>query len=162
MRQAMLRSRREIAWLWHERGHRAPPDSGELPPNVDKASDSLDLSRHWAEKQQFFGENVAARYLTEKLGARPPVPKKPRRGAFGWVVHELDLDDVACFALGLGLASAFDASFGAIVAACLNDQSRTHPNLMLIQRLWDTPEQALALSDPLHALFSHGLLRRSS
>jgi adenylate kinase family enzyme len=162
MRQAMLRSRREIAWLWHERGHRAPTLAGELPPVVDETSDSLDLSRHWAEKQQFFGENVAARYLTEKLQAEPPAPKKLRRGSFGWVVRELELDGVASFALGLGLAAAFDATFGAVIGACLNDHSRTHPNLMLIQRLWDSPGEALALSDPLHAIFAHGLLRRSS
>ncbi len=162
MRQATLRARREIAWLWHERGHRAPTSAGELPPMVDKASDSLDLSRHWAEKRKFFGENVAARYLSEKLQAEPPAPKKRRRGSFAWVVRELELDDVASFALGLGLATSFDATFGAIVAACLNDHSRTYPNLMLIQRLWDSPEEALVLADPLHVIFGHGLLRRSS
>src|SRR6476620_8426378 len=67
MRQAMLRARREIAWIWHERGLGAEPHSGELPPIVDKASDSLDLSRHWAEKQQFFAENIAAKYLRGQL-----------------------------------------------------------------------------------------------
>ncbi|NRF71725.1 ATP-binding protein [Aquincola sp. S2] len=162
MRQATLRSRREIAWLWHERGHRAPTIAGELPPIVDKASDSLDLSRHWAEKRKFFGENVAAHYLSEKLQTAPPVLKKRRRGSFAWVVHELQLDEVASFALGLGLAAAFDATFGAVIATCLNDHARTYPNLMLIQRLWDSPEDALVLADPLHVLFGHGLLRRSS
>ena len=162
MRQATLRSRREIAWIWHERGLRVQTQPGELPPVIDGASDSLDLSRHWSEKRQFFSENTAAKYLTEKLKSERPMTNDWRRGSFGWVVHELELDDVSSFALGLGLAAAFDASFGAVIAACLNDHSRIHPNLMLIQRLWDFPEEVLVLSDPMHALFSFGLLRRSA
>ncbi len=162
MRQATFRARREIAWIWYERGLIAQPQPGELPPVVDKASDSLDLSRHWAEKQQFFADNVAARYLTEQLAAEPPKIKNPRRGSFSWVVNELALDDVSAFALGLGLASAFDGSFGAVIAACLNDHSRIYPNLMLIQRLWGFPEDVLSLADPMHAIFSFGLLRRSA
>jgi len=43
MRQATLRSRREIAWIWHERGLGEKIQPGELPPVVDKASYSLDL-----------------------------------------------------------------------------------------------------------------------
>ena len=162
MRQATLRSRREIAWIWHERGLPEQAQLGELPPVVDRVSESLDLSRHWAEKCQFFAENIAARYLTEKLQSKPPKPGKFRRGSFGWVVRELRLDDVSSFALGLGLAAAFDASFGAVIAACLNDHSRIYPNLMLIQRLWDSPEEVLVLSDPMHAIFSFGLLHRSA
>ena len=34
MRQAMLRTRREIAWIWHERGLGASPQPGELPDGV--------------------------------------------------------------------------------------------------------------------------------
>jgi adenylate kinase family enzyme len=162
MRQATLRSRREIAWIWHERGFGAKAQSGELPPVVDKASASIDLSRHWAEKKKFFAEDVAAQYLTGKLLSARPEPNIRRRGSFSWVVHELGLDDVAAFALGLGLAAAFDASFGAVIAACLNDHVRTYPNLMLVQRLWDSPEQALTLADPMHVIFSFGLLRRSA
>ncbi len=161
MRQAMLRARREIAWAWHERGVNAPK-SGELPPVVDKASDSLDLSRHWAEKRDFFANDTAAKYLTEQLAAEPPVVKDGRQGSFSWVVNELALDEVSSFALGLGLAAAFDASFGPVIATCLNDHARIYPNLMLIQRLWDIPESVLTLSDPMHPLFSFGLLRRSS
>lgn len=162
MRQATLRVRREIAWIWHERGVGAKAHSGELPPTIDRASESLDLSRHWAEKRRFFEENIAARYLGDALRSARPTSTTWRRGSFGWVVRELKLDDVATFALGLGLAVAFDGSFGAVIAACLNDHSRIYPNLMLIQRLWDSPEEALALSDPMHALFSFGLLCRSS
>lgn len=161
MRQAMIRARREIAWTWHERGVKSP-QTGELPPVIDRASDSLDLSRHWAEKRDFFANDTAANYLSEQLGAEPPTVKDPRRGSFSWVAEELRLDDVSTFALGLGLACAFDASFGSVISACLNDHARIFPNLMLIQRLWDVPESALVLSDPMHPLFAFGLLRRSS
>ena len=39
MRQATLRLRREVAWLWHERGAGIPHAQGQLPPAVDRASD---------------------------------------------------------------------------------------------------------------------------
>ena len=162
MRQATFRLRREIAWLWHERGLGVQQRSGELPPVVDRASDSLDLSRHWAEKQDFFSSDVAAKYLSEQLAIEPPANNKPTRGSFGWVVSELELDDVSKFMLGLGLASAFDASFGAVIGSCLNDSGRIYPNLLLAQRLWDNPEEVLRLSDPMHPLFSHGLVTRSA
>jgi hypothetical protein len=162
MRQATFRLRREIAWLWHERGVGAPQRSGELPPVVDRASDSLDLSRHWNEKQEFFSSDVAARYLSEQLAGEPPADNDPTRGSFGWVARELELDDVSRFTLGLGLASAFDASFGAVIGACLNDNGRIYPNLLLVQRLWDHPEEVMRLSDPMHPLFSHGLITRSA
>lgn len=162
MRQATLRTRREIGWIWHERGLGVGHQPGELPPVADKASESLDLSRHCEEKLRFFAEDVAAKYLTEQIGHEPPTIKDSRRGSFSWVVNELGLDDISAFALGLGLASVFDASFGAVIAACLNDHSRIYPNLMLIQRLWDNPEDVLVLSDPMHPVFASGLLRKSS
>ncbi|UVT17569.1 MAG: ATP-binding protein [Nitrospira sp.] len=162
MRQATLRLRREIAWLWHERGTGSPPQSGELPPMIDRASVSLDLSRHWDEKRRFYASHVAAKYLTDQLSIPPPRIDQSVRGSFGWVLHELSLDDVSALTLAMGLASAFDASFGAVIASCLNDPSRIHPNLMLIQRLWDDPEEAQTLSDPMHPLFAMGLLRRGS
>lgn len=162
LRQATLRLRREIAWIWHERGNGAEIRPGELPPAIDKASDSLDLSRHWLEKQEFFSSDVTARYLTEQVQAPRPDVQGPPRGSFGWVITELGLDDVSAFALGLGLASAFDASFGSVIASCLNDSSRVYPNLALVQRLWDRPDEVLSISDPMHPLFAFGLLRTSS
>lgn len=162
MRQAMLRTRREIAWIWNERGLGAQASPGELPPVTDKTSDSLDLIRHWDEKQEFFVTNVAAKYLTDALSKSPPATESPERGTFGWVVGELNLDDVSAFVLALGLASAFDASFGAVLASCLNDPTRVYPNLMLTQRLWECAEEVLSLSDPMHPLFATGLLRRAS
>ena len=163
MRHATLRLRREIAWIWHERGVQdLSQPAGTLPPFIDAASVSLDLSRHWTEKQEFFGTDVAAKYLTEQIAAPLPETKKPVRGSFGWVVQELALDDVSAFVLALSLACSFDASFGAVVASCLNDPNRIQPNLLLAQRLWDVPEDVLTLSDPMHTLFSHGLLTHGS
>lgn len=162
MRQATLRARREIGWIWHERGRGQPRQSGELPPIIDRPSDSLDLSRHWAEKLDFFANDTAAKYLTELIAADPPQVEKNERGSFGWVISELALDNVSAFTLALGLASAFDGSFGAVIGACLNDPARIFPNLLLAQRLWDRPEEALTLSDPMHPLFSMGLLLRAA
>jgi hypothetical protein len=161
MRQATLRARREIAWFWQERGLGPPPQPGQLPPMVDKASESLDLSRHWAEKQRFFETDTAAKYLSEELSAPAPQPSKVRRGSFSWVAKELSLDDVSAFALALGLAASLDGSFGAVIGSILNDGARVYPNLMLIQRLWEKPKEVLALADPGHSLFSHGLLHRA-
>lgn len=160
LRQATLRARREIAWIWQERGLNEPYP-GELPPVIDKSSESLDLSRNWAEKQNFFATDPAAKYLSEQIATPAPKVKNPVRGSLGWAVNELGLDDVSAFALALGLAAAFDASFGAVIAACLNDHARIYPNLMLVQRLWERPEEALSIADPMHPVFCYGLLRRT-
>ncbi len=158
MRQATHRLRREVAWLWHERGLGRPPQPGELPPLVESASESLDLSRHWAEKRQFFSSDITARYLTEKITETRPDISEVKRGSFSWVINELELDDVSIFLLALGLTSAFDASCGAVIGTCLNDHNLVFPNLALVQRLWDTPEEVLSLCDPMHPLYSLGLL----
>ena len=81
------------------------------------------------------------------------------RESFAWAVTELHLDAAATFLLGLALAPAFDASVRHVIAACLNDSSKTLPTLGLFQKLWDRPQDALLFSDPLHPLFSSGLLR---
>lgn len=158
MRQATIRLRREVMWLWQERGVNAPEGGEQLPLFADKLSASLDLSRYWAEKRKFFETDVTGKYLSDKLAAKPPKPKNSPRGSFGWVVGELSLDDAETFALALGLTSAFDASVGSVIAACLNDNSKTFPNLMLVQKLWDKPEEILALADPQNPLFGYGLL----
>src|SRR5215207_1775604 len=162
MRQATLRLRREVCWCWSERGAAAPPQgTAALPPFTDRASVALDLSRFWEEKQRFYLTDVTARYLTEQLDAPPPrAAGEPARGSFAWVVAELELDDAASFILALALTTAFDASMGSVVAACLNDQARTHPSLALAQKLWDAPADVLALSDPAHPLFARGIVRR--
>jgi len=162
MRQATLRLRREVCWCWSERGVSGQQSFAALPPFADRASASLDLSRFWEEKQKFYLTDVTARYLTEQLDAPPPASVRgPARGSFAWVVAELELDDAASFSLALALTTALDASMGSVISVCLNDQTRTHPSLALAQKLWDSPEEILALADPSHPLFSRGLVARA-
>ncbi len=160
MRQVTLRLRREICWCWYERGLLPDSRPGSLPPFTDKVSEVLDMSRFWEEKSEFYQADPTARYLTEQLEADPPeADKRPARGSFGWVVDQLDLDDVSAFILALGLAVAFDSAVGSVIAACLNDPAKTHPDLALAQKLWHKPDQVLKVADPAHRLFGHGLLQ---
>jgi hypothetical protein len=161
MRQVVLRLRREVWWCWQERGVRADEHGAALPPFGDKTSAALDLSRFWEEKQKFYLTDRTARYLTDQLDAQPPARAPGERGSFAWAVADLQLDDAATFALALALTTAFDASTGSVVAACLNDQARTQPNLALAQKLWDNPDEVLALADASHPLFRTGLVVRS-
>jgi hypothetical protein len=160
MRQVTLRLRREICWCWYERGLLPDSHPGVLPPFTDKVSAALDMSRFWEEKSEFYRTDPAAGYLTERLGAESPgADERPARGSFGWVMDTLDLDDVSAFVLALGLTAAFDSAVGSVVAACLNDPAKTHPDLALAQKLWDDPDRVLRVADPAHKLFSHGLLQ---
>lgn len=163
MRQVTIRLRREISWCWHERGAQPINDPAVLPPFSDKVSTTLDLSRFWAEKQEFYSTDVTARYLTAQVQIKPPRAVKRRaQGSFDWAVQALELDDVAQFVLALGLTIALDGSMGTVIASCLNDQNKVHPTLGLAQRLWDKPEEVLQLTDQLHPLFRCGLIRYSS
>jgi hypothetical protein len=163
MRQVTLRLRREISWCWHERGLQPAEGAATLPPFSDKVSATLDMSRFWAEKQNFYMTDPAARYLTEELATELPrdVSRHAAQGSFGWAVEKLELDDVSAFVLALGLTVAFDGSMGSVIAACLNDQAKTYPTLSLAQRLWDEPQDVLHLADPFHPLFRCGLVRHS-
>lgn len=71
MRQATVRLRREICWCWHERGLQPVNDLTVLPPFSDKVSTTLDMSRFWAEKQDFYRTDTTAHYLTEQLQTKP-------------------------------------------------------------------------------------------
>ena len=158
MRQVTFRLRREVCWCWQERGAQMPRGPAALPPFSDKASSALDMSRFWAEKQDFNVSDPTAKYLTEKLMALPPPATEPvTRGSFGWVVRELKLDEVATFVLALSLVAAVDGSMGSVIATCLNDQTKTQPNLALAQKLWDVPDELLAFANPFHPLFRYGL-----
>ena len=163
MRQVTIRLRREICWCWHERGLQPASDPAILPPFSDRVSTTLDVSRFWAEKQNFYLADPTARYLTEQLdtGSLRARNERAARGSFGWVVDKLELDDVAAFVLALSLTVAFDGSMGSVIAACLNDQTKSSPNLALAQKLWDEPEQVLRLADPFHPLFRLGLIKYS-
>lgn len=158
MSQVTLRLRREICWAWHERGVLPGSDAASLPPFIDKVSASLGMGRHWDEKKRFFETDATAAYLTKQLKAGPPKDGHSLQGSLGWVMERLHLDDTASFVLALGLGVSFDSAAGSVIAACLNDPARTHPNLALAQMLWDKPEEVLKLADPSHPLFRYGLL----
>jgi ATPase family associated with various cellular activities (AAA) len=159
MRQATIRLRREICWCWHERGVQAGSGAAALPPFSDRVLHTLDQSRYWAEKRTFYESDQTARYLTDQLNTGYPSDERATQGSFGWVVESLALDDVSAFSLALALTVAFDGSVSSVIAACLNDQTKSHPTLALIQKLWDEPAQVLRIADPFHPLFRFGLLQ---
>ncbi len=147
--QVTLRLRREVGWLWRERG--------EQPNEVSPALAALDLQRYHNDKQQFFADDVTARYLSEQLSTKAPTVAVTQ-GSFGWVVEQLQLQAVDCFVLALALLPSLDSAAGAVIGCCQNDTNRQAPTLGLAQRLWDSPDQLLRCFDPGHRLFSHGLL----
>src|SRR5262249_29187995 len=154
MREATLRLRRETCWRWHLN---AKVGGDQM---ADRLVESLDLTRYRDEKLAFFESDVAARYLSEQLRVTPWRDERElRRGGFGWAAKELQLDALSRFVLGLALLAGFDGAAGPVIAGCLNDATRTQPTLALAQRLWDRPEEALALADPSHALWRLGLLQ---
>src|SRR3990167_9429794 len=160
MRQVTTRLRREICWCWHERGMLPNESPATMPPFSDKVSAILDMSRFWEEKNKFFQTDPTARYLTEQVEVDTPcADQQSVQGSLGWVVERLHLDDISSFVLALGLAVTFDNAIGSVVAACLNDSTKTHPNLALAQKLWDYPEEVFMLVDPAHPLFRYGLLQ---
>jgi hypothetical protein len=120
---------------------------------------TLDQSRYWAEKRTFYASDQTAQYLSDQLNTDYAGDESVARGSFGWVVERLELDDVSAFALALALTVAFDGSVSSVIAACLNDQTQSHPTLALIQKLWDEPAQVLRIADPFHPLLRFGLLQ---
>ena len=165
LRQVTLRLRREICWLWRERGLLAgavePPGRSLLPPYTDRLGAALDMARYDDDKRAFFADDETARWLTDQIQVPAPAGRAvPRfaRGGFGWAAAELDLAPVDCFALALALEAMIDGAAGTVFAACLNDPARVHPTAALAQRLWDRPEETTALADPGHPLYRHGLL----
>ena len=157
LRQVTLRLRREVCWIWHERGLGPVQDPSVVPPAVDRALDSLERSRYHELKREFFARDETARYLSDQL-ERPRPPSGGPEGSFGWAAAELGLDDVSRFVLALALSAAWDSASGSVIAACLNDTAATRPTLELAQRLWDRPAEALWLADPAHPLFRSGLV----
>ncbi len=160
--QVTLRLRREICWLWRERGMLAGASQADgvatLPPFTDRLSDVLDLMRYERDKRAFFAGDATGRHLSDLLEQPAPECTEAQTGSFAWVARELQLAPVECFALALALTPVVDSAAGTVFAACLNDAARTAPTLALAQRLWDVPEALLALVDAGHALARHGLL----
>ncbi len=159
MRQAMLRLRREVCWLWQERT--GIPQTDGLPPFGSRTIESLDLSRFFEEKLRFFANDPAAAYLTERIAEPEPDAESPFRGSFAWAVRELALPAVDRLALGFAMLASFDGAAGPVLATCANDAARTLPSLGLLQRMWHRPEEVLRLRNPAHPLFRYGLLRRA-
>ena len=160
--QVTLRLRREVSWLWRERGlQTAGTSASAVPPPVDRALAALDLVRYERDKRAFFADDVTARYLSERIEAAEPTVSTgvDRRGSFGWVARQLQLQAVERFVLAVALLPIVDSAAGAVIASCLNDASRTSPTLALAQRLWDEPDELVHCFDPAHALLRHGVLR---
>jgi vesicle-fusing ATPase len=153
--QVTLRLRREVGWLWRERGDQG---TAALPAEVNSTLLALDLQRYQHDKQQFFASDSTARYLSEQLDDAPPTVDGAQ-GSFAWVVAQLQLNAVESFVLALALLPSLDSAAGAVIACCQNDSNRQAPTLALAQRLWHAPEQLLRCLDPGHRLFNHGLLQ---
>ncbi len=165
LRQAMLRLRREVCWLWRERaaqglgsGPAAEAGAAGLPPFVDAAQGALDLARYADDKKRYFAQDVTARHLSQLLADAAPDPQTAARGSLGWVVAELALQPAEAFMLALALLPAVDSAASPVIACCLNEPGRGEPTLALAQRLWDAPDQFLCGFDPGHALYRHGLI----
>jgi hypothetical protein len=160
-----LRLRREVCWLWRERGQQGAVESAAsaLPPPVDRALAALDLVRYEHDKRAFFADDVTARHLSERIATAPPASTgDDQRGSFGWAARQLQLQPVECFVLAVALLPSVDSAAGQVIACCLNDPSRTMPTLALAQRLWDEPDELLRCFDPAHTLIRHGLLAVAS
>jgi hypothetical protein len=164
LRQVTLRLRREVCWLWRERGELAGltfSAASALPPFVDRLGSVLDLARYDEEKRAFFSDDQTAGYLSDLIAAPPPDERllaAAPPGGFSWAARELGLTPVDCFVLALALSATTDSAAATVYAAVQNDAQRTQPNPALAQRLWDAPETLLALLDPAHALVRAGLL----
>jgi hypothetical protein len=161
LRQVTVRLRREVCWLWRERGALAgvAPGAALLPPFGDRAGAALDLSRYDREKREFFATDPTAAHLTALLAAPPPDDEpQATRGSFEWIARTLPLAPIERFVLAAALLPAVDSAAGSVVATCLNDPGRTEPTLALVQRLWDAPADIVARFDPAHPLVAHGVL----
>lgn len=152
--QVTLRLRREVAWLWRERGEQA---GGALPDEINPALLALDLQRYHHDKQQFFSDDSTARYLSDSL-ATPTPATGGAQGSLGWLIEQLQLQPVEAFVLALALLPGIDGAAGAVIACCQNDNSRPTPSLALAQRLWHAPDELLRCFDPGHRLFAYGVL----
>ncbi|HBB35915.1 MAG TPA: ATP-binding protein [Cyanobacteria bacterium UBA8803] len=160
LRQVTVRLRREICWRWYlQEGITVELSATTLPPLKHKLTDALDISRYWEAKCQFYQNEPTAKYLTDLLVTEAPIPQSLVRGSFSWVVEKLALNEVSTFILALGLIVTFDNAVSEVIAACLNDSTATHPNLALAQKLWERPEEILAIADPEHPLWRYGLLQ---
>ncbi|MBA4719434.1 MAG: ATP-binding protein [Nitrosopumilus sp.] len=162
LNQVTVRLRREILWYWHERvGSAKNFQEKTLPPFVDKTEASLNLTRFWENKKEFFRKDQTAKFLSKQLESEPPTLNSPTFGSFGWLAHTLKLDNASMFVLALGLIPHFDHASGSVIASCNNDSSKTYPTFALAQKLWGNPKEIIHLTDFDHKLFQYGIFQLS-
>lgn len=154
--EATLRLRREICWLWRQRGGEPATAGASLPPPGDATVESLDLMRFADSKRQFFETDITARHLTEQIEALRQA-RAPVAGPWTSIAYRLSLDDAAQLVMALGLIARADAASGPILGACHNDANASLPTLALAQRLCDDPLALLPI-DVAHPLFRFGVL----
>lgn len=154
--EVTLLLRREVCWLWHQRGAAIEQSNDHLPPAIDAVSESLDLLRFADNKQRFFSTEVTAKYLSERIRFVRDT-RETNHGPWSAIQTRLALGDAAQFALALGLLARFDPASAAIIGACHNDAQKTTPTLALALKLYDSGGELLAI-DSAHPLFRFGIL----
>ena len=154
--EATLRLRREVCWIWHQRGTVVRQNDDQLPPSIDAVSESLDFLRFTDDKQRFYMSDIAASYLSERINS---ISQARKIDPCPWsaIQQRLNLDDAAQFVLALALLARIDPASAAIIGACHNDAQRTAPTLALAFRLFDCADDLLTI-DSAHALFHCGVL----
>ena len=162
LRQVVLRLRREIAWLWVQRGllEGAPVTSGALPPPVEPLREALNLAQFEPERRAFFETDDTGRYLSAQIAADEPAVPRPSGPWFSAVAPVLS--PVERFALALALAARIDPAIAPVIAAAAAaDHTATAATPALAFRLFEAPTEAwLALFDPAAPLARSGLMPR--
>jgi ATP-dependent 26S proteasome regulatory subunit len=131
-----------------------------LPSFIDKESEILSLSRFAEIKSLFYDTDPTAKYLTELIQKpSPSYSEKIVVGSFSWLKNKLNLNDISCFILAIGLLKSFDNAAGAIFASCNNDPVKNYPTLALAQKLWGEPSEIYELISPKHPLLDYGIVR---
>lgn len=160
--EATLRLRREVCWLWQQRGGLSPTlaeAGGLLPPSGDALLESLELGRFAEDRRRLFAEDATAAFLQARITALR-AQRQMLPGPWLAITERLRLGQPAQFALALGLLAHADPASGPVLAACQNDATRLLPTLALARRLFDDEDgnDPGLDQDDVHALFQHALL----
>lgn len=156
--QVNLRLRRELAWCWRLRAGSVQPGADAIAPVVNGAAEAVNWVRYQDEKKQFFAQDVAAVFLSEKIAQTAPRKQANRqRGAWLWLSETLGLRDAEQFVLALALAARMDAGLTPVFASVMNDLNRPFASLALAQRLWDEPLAIIQCADPSHVFYRFGI-----
>ena len=151
LEQAILRLRRELAWVW--RNHQP----------VDTLAEALERRSLTEQRTRFFETDATAHYLHVRIegGETPVRTGTGARGTFAWLAGELALSRAELFVTALGLAAARDAAVGNLIATLHGDAHQPLPTLRLAQWLWEETASLMPMMSPAHPLFARGILRRS-